>query len=95
MAEAKIVYNPDRSRLAVELPDETEFEVQDLPEDGIDIFTGDDGNQYLAVFDQEFAGLEPDTLYQLVPVSTLVEEVEDFHQEDEEDETDPITADEE
>jgi hypothetical protein len=90
MAEAKIIYNPDRSRLSVELPDESAFEVQDTPDDGFDVFTDDSGNQYLAVFDDDFAGLEPDTVYQLVPVATLVEEAEDF-----DDDGEPITADEE
>jgi hypothetical protein len=80
-------YNPARDMLEAELPDGTEYGPEDYPDDNLVVLADPNqpDNAYLAVLEEAPAGLTANTLYKLTPVSTLVEEVEDF-EDDEEDE---------
>ena len=71
--------------LEAELPDGTEYGPVDWPDDNLVVLAdpAQPDNAYLAVLDEPYEGLTPNTLYKLVPISTLVEEVEDFDEDDE------------
>jgi hypothetical protein len=83
MAQAKLQYNPDRSLYGGELPDGTGF-LEEYDDDAeYAIIDGPDGVQFLAAFDDPPDGLQPNTVYQLTPIETVLEEDVEFEDEDE------------
>ena len=84
---ATLRLNPNRSEMQAVFPDGDESDVFTECE-GMVVVSDDQGNNYLAVLDDS-GGLEANTLYQLTPVDTLVEEVDELEEEEEEEEEDP------
>lgn len=86
--DAVIRSNPDETLVEIETPDGEFFGPEDWPDDGIMVCADDQDPSkcYLAVLDDDYGALKANTLYQLVPVSTLTEEVDDFEEETEEEE---------
>jgi hypothetical protein len=78
---ARIQYNKDRSAFEATTPEGVEFGPIDFPEDCIS-FLEDDGQPSYVVIHEGFEGLEPDTMYRLVPVNTAVEDGVEFDAED-------------
>lgn len=94
MAQATVRYNPDRSICEVqsgESPDETWVMEIDDDEAGRILVDDETGKQYyLALSDEE--GLAPDTVYELVPLETEVEEGVELEVEDEDEDVDEETS---
>jgi hypothetical protein len=92
MPDAKIRYNPDHSLVEFAPPEGDEYGPIDYPDDDVVVLADadDPGNAFLAVLDDGYEGLKPNTLYKLVEVPTLTEQVDilevDDDEEDEEDE---------
>jgi len=82
--KATLRFNPDETLLEAVTPDGTEFQ-SEWPEDGILILASEDGDDYLVCVSEEH-GLDVNTVYRLVPVSTEVEEDVDITLDEEGDE---------
>jgi hypothetical protein len=80
---ATLRYNADRSCFEVLTPEGDEFGPIEFPEDCISVLEGDAGPSYLVIH-AGYDGLEPDTLYRLVPVVTEIQEPVELSVEDEE-----------
>ena len=80
--------NPDRTLVEIDTPDEQEWGPEPWPEDQLIVLSDEDSPEsksYVAVLDG-YGNLKPNTIYELVEVSTLVEE-EDLDGEDDEEAT--------
>jgi hypothetical protein len=90
MAQGKLRYNEDYSLFEAILPNGSEFDPEEVPDSGIQVIEDpDDPTQnYLAVlvnYDGDDSNLEANTLYQLTPISTDIEDNCEFEEvEDEE-----------
>jgi hypothetical protein len=87
MADAKIRYNPDHSVVEFAPPEGDEYGPMETPDDEVVILADadDPGNAFLAVLDDGYEGLPPNTIYKLVPVATILETVDDLEADEEED----------
>jgi len=86
MADAKIRYNPDHSVVEFAPPEGDEYGPMETPDDEVVILADadDPGNAFLAVLDDGYEGLAPNTIYKLVPVATILETVDDLEADEEE-----------
>jgi hypothetical protein len=84
MADAKIRYNPDHSVVEFAPPEGDEYGPMETPDDEVVILADadDPGNAFLAVLDDGYEGLPPNTIYKLVPVATILETVKDLEADD-------------
>lgn len=81
---ATLRLNPDRSEFEVTLNGGEQFQ-DDCPDDGIAFVIANDGTSYVVALDGNVAGLEPNQIFKLAPVTTEFEADVEFYDEDEED----------
>jgi len=89
MSKLAILYNPDRTEFALRFDNDDETDVFDVPDDGGTTIVADDDDPnvcYLVTHNDPGEGLQPDTIYRLKALPTIVAELED---EDEDEEEDP------
>lgn len=85
--DAVLRVNPERTLVEIDSPDGEEWGPEPWPEDQIIILSDEskpESDSYVAVLDG-YGNLEPNTLYKLVKVTTLVEEDDITEGDDEED----------
>jgi hypothetical protein len=89
-SKAKISYNEDFSEFSITLPNGRDIGGDDVPESGIAIVDDDEDEMpYLAVllnFDDDASSLEKNTVYQLTPLDTDIEEGVEFEDDEDEEE---------
>ena len=90
MPNAVIRFNPDHSQCEITTPDDVEYGPEAVPEDLLILTSGDDGRAYIAAFGVD--GLDPNTVYELTPVDTEVEEGELGEDDDEEEPETPAAT---
>jgi hypothetical protein len=93
MPQGKLRYNEDYSLFEAILPNGSEFDPEEVPDSGIQVIEDpDDPTQnYLAVlvnYDGDDSNLEANSLYQLIKVSTDIEDNCDLEVPDETEEED-------
>ena len=86
MPQATLRFNPDESLIEAILPDGQEYGPASCDEDLV-VFSDVDEplNAYLAVLSDDYEGLTRNTLYHLVPVTTVVEANVDMDETDDSD----------